>query len=389
MNSFPEPTESFVASVTARFRFEAAHRMPGFPPDHPNSRLHGHSYEVDVTVRGLVDPRQGFVMDHGDLVEIAGPVVRELDHQYLNEIPALECPTSEVIARWLWRRLAPALPGLAEIALVRGAAGIRVAYTGPIAGAASTRSRAENGASVPALASAPAPAKRDATALVILSGGQDSVTCLHWALREFARVEALSFDYGQRHAIELNAAREIASSLGVAHKLVKAEVLGQLAPSALTDASRPIDAQGGLHGLPSTFVPGRNAVFLNLAAAHAVPRGIQDLVIGACETDFSGYPDCREEFIAAMERALALALGVELRIHRPLMFRSKAQIFALAEELGCLSTVVEKTHTCYQGVRETLHAWGYGCGECPACVLRRQGFEEFTRNEGGRADGRR
>ncbi|MBS1985160.1 MAG: 7-cyano-7-deazaguanine synthase QueC [Bdellovibrionales bacterium] len=226
---------------------------------------------------------------------------------------------------------------------------------------------------------------QQASALVILSGGQDSVTCLYWALGTFRDVRAISFDYGQRHKVELEGAAALCREEEVPHEIIQIDAMNQIAPSALTDAKIAVKTDGGLHNLPSTFVPGRNALFLTLSAAYAVSRGIRDLVIGACETDYSGYPDCREEFLASMEQSLSLGMGAEISIHRPLMYSTKAEIFALADRLGRLQTIVQRTHTCYEGVRTSLHPWGYGCGECPACVLRKRGFEEFKENLHGRS----
>ncbi len=222
------------------------------------------------------------------------------------------------------------------------------------------------------------------SALVILSGGQDSATCLYWAQPRFTRLETITFDYGQRHRIELECAARLAKAVGAAHKLVPVNSLSALASNALTDPSVPVKADGGFQNLPSTFVPGRNILFLTLAASYAATRGIRDLVIGACETDFSGYPDCRDVFMSDMERALSSGLDSPIRIHRPLMRLDKAQTFALADELGRLDEVVRETHTCYEGVRDELHAWGYGCGTCPACGLRKKGYEEFKNGAGRR-----
>ncbi len=216
--------------------------------------------------------------------------------------------------------------------------------------------------------------------LVILSGGQDSATCLFWAKREFGDdVHTLTFDYGQRHVIELECAEKLSKKYARTHRLLPVTSLKDLANNALTDGNIKIKKDGGFQGLPSTFVPGRNALFLNLAAAYAAPRGMRDLVIGTCETDYSGYPDCRKEFIDSMQKSLSLAMDFDFHIHTPLMFLSKGQTFKLADELGALKEVVENTHTCYEGNHKDLHAWGYGCGECPACELRRRGFEDFER----------
>lgn len=216
------------------------------------------------------------------------------------------------------------------------------------------------------------------SAWVVLSGGQDSATCLLWALKQWpGAVSAISFDYGQRHKVELDLAASLCRELGVPHEIVAGVPLDKLAPSALTDKTLAVAEAGGLGGLPSTFVPGRNILFLSMAGARAAAAGSGHIVIGACETDFSGYPDCREEFMKAMELALSSGLGSDMHIHRPLMFLSKAQIFGLADDLGGLETIIERTHTCYLGERTHRHAWGYGCGECPACRLRKKGYEEF------------
>ena len=214
-------------------------------------------------------------------------------------------------------------------------------------------------------------------ALVILSGGQDSATCLYWALEEFPHVEAITFDYGQRHRVELECAAKIALDAQIPHVVIPINSLSALSANALTSAAVEVKADGGFQNLPSTFVPGRNILFLTLAASHAAPRGIANLVIGACETDFSGYPDCRDRFLSAMEVALSEGLAFPMAIQRPLMRLTKANTFRLAAALECLDVVLEDTHTCYEGVRGERHAWGYGCGRCPACELRRKGYEEF------------
>jgi 7-cyano-7-deazaguanine synthase len=225
------------------------------------------------------------------------------------------------------------------------------------------------------------------TALVLFSGGQDSTTCLAWALARFDRVETLAFDYRQRHAVELecrtSVLRELrarfpawAERLGEDH-LIDLGVLGAISETALTRAVA-IDVTAG--GLPTTFVPGRNLIFLAFAGAIAYRRGAKHLVAGMCETDFSGYPDCRDDTIKAMQ--LALNLGMERRfvIHTPLMWTDKAVTWALAAELGgadLVDLIREHTHTCYQGDRTRRHDWGYGCGSCPACVLRARGYVRF------------
>ena len=224
-------------------------------------------------------------------------------------------------------------------------------------------------------------------ALVLFSGGQDSTTCLAWALTRFGHVETVGFDYGQRHRVELDQRRIVREQiearfpawrarLGPDHVLDLA-VLGRISESALTQ-ERVIALQS--NGLPNTFVPGRNLVFLTLAAALAYRRSIRVLVGGMCETDFSGYPDCRDATIKAQQEALTLGLNEEMVIDTPLMWSDKAQVWALAHRLGgtaLVDLIVEHTHTCYLGQREQRHAWGYGCGRCPACELRASGWTRW------------
>jgi 7-cyano-7-deazaguanine synthase len=226
-------------------------------------------------------------------------------------------------------------------------------------------------------------------ALVLFSGGQDSTTCLAWALERYAHVETVAFDYGQRHRIELDArlnvlqqlrARlpQLAARLGPDH-LLDLSVLGQVGDTALT-SDRKIEMQA--NGLPNTFVPGRNLMFLTLAAALGYRRQLDVLVGGMCETDFSGYPDCRDDTIKAQQVALGLGLGTRVTIETPLMWLDKAQTWALAQELGgddLVRIIVEESHTCYLGERGALHDWGYGCGECPACALRKAGWERWVK----------
>jgi len=224
-------------------------------------------------------------------------------------------------------------------------------------------------------------------ALVLFSGGQDSSVCLAWALERYARVETVGFDYGQRHVIEMEARqavrREIAARFPLwADRLGEDHVLdirsfGAVAQSALT-ADRAIEMTE--RGLPSTFVPGRNLVFLIYAAALADRRGIDALVGGMCETDFSGYPDCRRDTLDAMQNALNLGMDRSFRVETPLMWLTKAETWALSKSLGgedLVQLIVEESHTCYQGERGQLHAWGHGCGTCPACELREKGYAEW------------
>ncbi len=226
------------------------------------------------------------------------------------------------------------------------------------------------------------------SALVLFSGGQDSSIALAWALDRYLRVETIGFEYGQRHAAELGARiavrRELAQRfpifaprLGEDH-LVDLSGLGALSETALT---RETEIRIGEHGLPTTFVPGRNLVFLTMAAALAYRRNTGVLVAGMCETDFSGYPDCRRSALDAQMNAINLGMETSFQLETPLMNLSKAQSWTLAEDLGgarLVDSIVELSHTCYRGVRSDRHDWGYGCGECPACVLRAKGWDDFA-----------
>lgn len=228
----------------------------------------------------------------------------------------------------------------------------------------------------------------DATALVLFSGGQDSTTCLAWALDRFARVETVGFAYGQRHRAEMDARPRILAALREAFpqwrnrlgadRVLTLDFFRQIGGTALTDS---IAVELKEQGLPTTFVPGRNIAFLSAAAALAYRRGCRDLVGGMCETDFSGYPDCRNETIKALEHALTLGMDAQFAIHTPLMFIDKAESWRMAERLGgkpLVDLILEETVTCYLGVRERRHEWGYGCGRCPACTLRARGYRRYT-----------
>ncbi len=206
-------------------------------------------------------------------------------------------------------------------------------------------------------------------ALVLLSGGQDSTTCLFWALKEFASIEAVTFDYGQRHRIELDSAKAIAEKTGVDQTILPVNTFTALGGNALTDA---IDVQNDLNqiNLPNTFVPGRNLIFLTYAAALAYQKGFKHLVGGMCETDYSGYPDCRSKTIQAVQQSINLGMDYDLTIHTPLMHLSKGDIWKLSHDLGCMDVVKELSHTCYNGVKG-------GCGECNACILREKGYQDF------------
>jgi len=225
------------------------------------------------------------------------------------------------------------------------------------------------------------------TALVLFSGGQDSTVCLAWALQRYAHVETLGFDYGQRHAVELtlrSRLRERMSALKAEWKrrlgedhLVKLDALATISETALT---RKTAIEIADSGLPTTFVPGRNLIFFCFAGALAYRRGARHLVAGMCETDYSGYPDCRDDTVKTMQVALTLGLDKRITIHTPLMWVDKAGTFAMAEEIGgtaLLDLVIEDSHSCYLGDRANRHGWGYGCGTCPACKLRAQGFAKF------------
>lgn len=224
-------------------------------------------------------------------------------------------------------------------------------------------------------------------ALVLFSGGQDSTVCLAWALARYPRVETVGFAYGQRHAVELDQRRVVldampglfpdwAGRLGADHLLELPEI-GRLSETALTRAT---EIEMTKAGLPSTFVPGRNLLFLTYAAALAYRRGLRTLVAGMCETDYSGYPDCRHDTIRAQEEAISLGFDQEYAIETPLMYVDKAGTWAMADEIGgapFVDLIRDATHTCYLGDRTTLHAWGRGCGTCPACMLRAKGWEAW------------
>ena len=227
----------------------------------------------------------------------------------------------------------------------------------------------------------------NASALVLFSGGQDSATCLAWALERYERVETIGFQYGQRHVVELTCRDHFLNRLKQqfpqwAHKLgqdhmLDLSLLGQISDTALT-ADKAIEMQQS--GLPNTFVPGRNLLFLTFAATIAYRRQLKHIVGGMCETDYSGYPDCRDDTLKALQVALSLGLDTRLVLDTPLMWIDKAQTWQMAEQLGgsaLVALIEEDTHTCYMGDRSQRHAWGYGCNACPACDLRRAGHERY------------
>jgi 7-cyano-7-deazaguanine synthase len=216
-------------------------------------------------------------------------------------------------------------------------------------------------------------------ALVLFSGGQDSATCLAWARQKFDTVVTVGFDYGQNHKVELECREVVLKQLnpGGEDHVLALPILNELSETALT---RDMEITMQENGLPSTFVPGRNVMFLTVAAMLGYRLGIFDLVTGVCETDYSGYPDCRNAFIESMATSLATGMDTPLKIHTPLMFIDKAQTWQLAQDIGgpdLVRLIREDTHTCYLGVRDVLHDWGYACGTCPACDLRRAGYEKW------------
>lgn len=224
-------------------------------------------------------------------------------------------------------------------------------------------------------------------AMVLFSGGQDSTTCLAWALERYSTVETIGFHYGQRHSVELKCRKTILDRIRSEFpqwgprlgedRLLDLSVLGKVCDTALT-TERTIQAEHDT--LPNTFVPGRNILFFTLAAAVAVQHGSQVLIGGMCETDYSGYPDCRDKTIRSLQTTLTLGLGQPVVIETPLMWLDKRQTWELASNVGgtqLVELIRVDTHTCYTGTRDMLHAWGYGCGDCPACLLRLRGYEEF------------
>lgn len=209
-------------------------------------------------------------------------------------------------------------------------------------------------------------------AVVVFSGGQDSTTCLFWAMKQFSEVTAVTFDYNQRHRTEIECAKKITSELGIKHHILDMSLLNQLAPNALTRDE--IEVKDGDNGeLPSTFVPGRNLLFFSFAGILASQVGAKHIITGVSETDFSGYPDCRDDFIKSLNVTFNLAMDGQFVIHTPLMWLDKAEVWQLADELGAFAFVREKTLTCYNGIISD------GCGECPACKLRKHGLDEYLK----------
>ncbi len=209
-------------------------------------------------------------------------------------------------------------------------------------------------------------------AIVVFSGGQDSTTCLYWALRQFSEVHTITFTYGQKHSAEVEAARKIAGMAGVDFHLIDITSVASIGKNSLTDSSIGMDREKPAEGCPNTFVPGRNLFFISIAAVYARELGIHDIVTGVSQTDFSGYPDCRDSFIRSLNVTLNLAMDAQFVIHTPLMWIDKAQTWALADSLGVFDIVREHTLTCYNGIP------GDGCGHCPACRLRNEGLKKYS-----------
>lgn len=220
--------------------------------------------------------------------------------------------------------------------------------------------------------------KMEETAVVVLSGGQDSVTCLGWAQKNFKKVFAIGFDYGQKHSVELEQAKKICLLLDVPFTIHKIPSLSALGDSALTTDGDVSKTHHRNKNLPSSFVPNRNALFLTIAHAYAQTVDATALVTGVCQTDYSGYPDCRLDFVTSLQETLNLGYQTDIQILTPLMFLNKAETFKLAEDCGILNVVIEYSHTCYNGNR-TPNEWGAGCGECPACSLRLKGYQQFVK----------
>ncbi len=224
-------------------------------------------------------------------------------------------------------------------------------------------------------------------ALVLFSGGQDSTVCLAWALEQFETVHTIGFDYGQRHSVELTCRKIVIEKIKAAFpawgkKIASDTLIDLKSLSAIADTSltRETEIKFNKNGLPNTFVPGRNLLFFNYAAALAYRLGIKNLVGGMCETDYSGYPDCRDETLKALERAINLGMGEDFKIHTPLMWVDKAKTWDMAKTLGgqpLIDIIVDETHSCYVGDHTTKHSWGFGCGTCPACELREAGFTKY------------
>jgi len=222
------------------------------------------------------------------------------------------------------------------------------------------------------------------SALVVFSGGQDSTTCLGWAKRRYERLETITFHYHQKHSIEVEQAKIIAQRLEVPNYVVSLDIFAQLSDSALLEVNKTQNINASHHAkpnLPASFVPNRNAMFFTIAHAYAQKQGLSDIITGINQTDYSGYPDCREEFIQSLEQSLNIGSESTINFVYPLIHLSKAQTFALAKQEGVLELVLEHSHTCYNADHTTSHPWGYGCNQCPACHLRAKGWENYIKEK--------
>jgi 7-cyano-7-deazaguanine synthase len=216
------------------------------------------------------------------------------------------------------------------------------------------------------------------SALVVFSGGQDSTTCLGWAKSRFEYIQSVTFDYGQKHRVEIEQAKKIAKMLNIPNRVLSIDAFSQLNDSALIDSSLDISSSHKHKpNLPASFVPNRNAIFFTIAHAYAQKQGIGNIITGINQTDYSGYPDCRKEFIEVLQKALNLGSESDIKFHYPLINLSKAETFKLAKDVGILEIVIKESHTCYNADRTHFYEWGYGCGDCPACLLRKKGWDEF------------
>ncbi len=219
------------------------------------------------------------------------------------------------------------------------------------------------------------------SALVVFSGGQDSTTCLAWAQNRYDHVETITFDYQQKHSIEIEQAKKIAKLVNVSNYIFIIDIFAQLADSALLEVNKEQDINASHHAkpnLPASFVPNRNAIFFAIAHAYAQKQGLNHIITGINQTDYSGYPDCREPFVKSLEESLNMGSESNIEFKYPLINLTKAETFKMAKDEGVLDLVLEESHTCYNGDRSVKHEWGYGCGNCPACELRKRGWNEYS-----------
>jgi 7-cyano-7-deazaguanine synthase len=350
-----------MTEIFREYTFEAAHYLPHVPEGHKCAQLHGHSYHVTLGVIGPVDAAAGWVMDFGDISHAWKPLHNRLDHKLLNNIEGLHNPTSEMLAEWIWTQLHTVIPHLAYVRVqeTQTSGAIYRTPTNITTRRASAHQSTEGKAAV-----------------VLLSGGLDSATALAIAKRDGFEPYALSFRYGQRHEVELDRARQVAEAGGVARHVIADIDLRVFGGSALTGAidvpkHDSVDELGS--GIPATYVPARNTIFLSFALAYAETIGASDIFIGVNALDYSGYPDCRPEYIEAYEVMARLATragveGQELTIHTPLMRMTKAEIIETGLSLGVDYSL---TSSCYDPDDQAR-----GCGHCDSCLLRLKGFTE-------------